>query len=82
MRWPHIYTIICTFKTTCIFSFSLQAIFLDISKEGMHFSNMNMGQFPLSGSITMLAIDVILYGLLAFYFDSVLPSKYRSVPLV
>ena len=48
---------------------------MDISRGGMNFGTLDIGQFPLSSSLTMLAVDVVLYGLLAFYLDSVVPSE-------
>ena len=34
------------------------------------------GGIPIAGSMIMLFIDIILYGLLAAYLDNVIPSEY------
>lgn len=52
------------------------AIKEDILNVGLSFSNMWDGLFPFAGSLIMLAIDVVLYAVLAYYFDSVVPSEY------
>ncbi len=54
---------------------ALQGLYLDIAQGGMTFSNTNIGQFPIYASLTMLAVDTVLYGLLAVYFDNVIPGK-------
>ena len=56
-----------------------QGVYLDLIGDGMQFSNMHVGQFPLSASITMLAVDTVLYGLIAVYLDNVLPSIYSLI---
>ncbi|CAH1795729.1 unnamed protein product [Owenia fusiformis] len=53
-----------------------QGLYLDIARGGMNFETMHFGQFPLWSSLTMLAVDVVLYGLLAAYLDNVVPSEY------
>ena len=66
--------------TTCVCT-PLQALFLDVTRGGLQFSNLHVGQFPVSAALTMLAVDFVLYGLLAVYFDNVVPSKtlYHTV---
>ena len=53
-----------------------QALYLDVAGGGLQFSNLDVGQFPVYASMTMLAVDFVLYGLLAVYFDNVIPSKW------
>lgn len=49
---------------------------LDISGQGVTLDNLWSGPgIPLGGSILMMAIDIVLYAGLAYYFDSVIPSK-------
>ncbi|ESP03886.1 hypothetical protein LOTGIDRAFT_110141 [Lottia gigantea] len=55
---------------------SFQGFFLSVAKGGMTFDTINLGDFPLSGPIIMLAVDAVLYGLLAFYLDRVIPGEY------
>lgn len=46
---------------------------------GIQFSNMNVGKYSFQTVLTMMLIDFILYGLLAWYFDKVLPQEYGTV---
>ncbi|KAK3578304.1 hypothetical protein CHS0354_004209 [Potamilus streckersoni] len=53
-----------------------QGIFLDIT-VGMNFETASSkGDFPLASSMTMLAVDVLLYFFLAVYLDNVVPGEY------
>lgn len=52
-----------------------QGIYLDIRYGGMTFDRMNIGQMPLYVLLIMLVFDFILYGLLAVYFDNVIPGE-------
>ncbi|KAL8620006.1 hypothetical protein ACOMHN_015288 [Nucella lapillus] len=38
------------------------------------------GQFPLLAVVLMLILDIVLYGLLAIYLDTVVPDHYRLSP--
>lgn len=49
---------------------------MDLNGVGMHFYNINVGQFPVSASLIMLSVDFVLYGLLAVYFDNVIPGNF------
>lgn len=52
---------------------------LDISGQGVTLNNLWSGPgIPLGGSILMMAIDIIIYAFLAFYFDSIIPSDYGT----
>ncbi|KAK6171363.1 hypothetical protein SNE40_019569 [Patella caerulea] len=53
-----------------------QGLFLDVAKGGMTFETATLGEFPLYIPILMLCVDFILYGLLAFYLDHVIPGEY------
>lgn len=49
---------------------------MDLSGEGVNFENLWNGPgMPFGGSLIMMALDIIVYGLLAYYMDSVIPSK-------
>lgn len=49
---------------------------LDISGQGVTLNNLWSGPgIPLGGSILLLAFDIVLYALLAYYLDSVIPSN-------
>lgn len=50
-------------------------MYLDINQGGMSFDKLTYGEFPLYASMTMLAVDFVLYGLIAVYLDNVIPSK-------
>jgi ATP-binding cassette subfamily A (ABC1) protein 5 len=53
-----------------------QALVLDLSGEGVSFENLWSGPgIPFGGSLIMMSLDIVLYGLLAYYLDSVIPSK-------
>ncbi|XP_067014846.1 cholesterol transporter ABCA5 [Anabrus simplex] len=56
-----------------------KAVTLDSSGQGVRFSNLWSGPgIPFGGSIIMMLVDIILYGLLAYYLDSVIPSDHGS----
>ena len=46
---------------------------------GVQFSNMNVGKYSFQTVLTMMLVDFILYGTLAWYFDKVLPQEYGTV---
>lgn len=50
---------------------------MDLSGEGVNISNIWSGPgVPFGGSVIMMAFDIVIYGLLAYYLDSIVPSKY------
>ena len=56
--------------------FLLQALVLDLQGQGVNFDNLWSGPgIPFGGSLIMMTLDIFLYGLLAYYLDSVIPSK-------
>ena len=55
-------------------------IYQDINTGGLQFDTMDVGQMPLYASVTMLFVDFILYGLLAVYFDKVVPGLFLLSP--
>jgi len=49
---------------------------LDLSGQGVNFDNLWSGPgIPFGGSLIMMSLDIILYGLLAYYLDCVIPSR-------
>lgn len=48
---------------------------MDLSGKGVNLENLWTGSMPFGGSIIMMAVDIVLYALLAYYFDNVIPSK-------
>jgi ATP-binding cassette subfamily A (ABC1) protein 5 len=49
---------------------------LDLSGQGVNFDNLWSGPgIPFGGSLIMMSLDIVLYGLLAYYLDCVIPSK-------
>lgn len=65
-----------------IHSFLFQALYLDVSKGGLNFSNLTIGQFPVYAALIMLVVDFVLYGLLAVYLDNVIPGQFQSLSLL
>lgn len=55
-----------------------KAIITDTTGQPVHLLNDQMEGIPLGGSLIMLAVDILLYGFLAFYLDSVIPSEYGT----
>ena len=55
-----------------------KALLLEINTEvGVQASTLWDGPgLPIAGSLIMLAVDVLLYIFMAYYLDSVLPSKF------
>lgn len=50
---------------------------LDLQGEGVNFDNLWSGPgIPFGGSLIMITLDIFLYGLLAYYLDSVIPSEF------
>lgn len=53
-----------------------QTLSLDILHGGLTFETINQGTFPVSGKMIMLFVDIVLYGLLAFYLDNIIPNEF------
>ncbi|EEB12939.1 predicted protein [Pediculus humanus corporis] len=54
-----------------------KALVLDLSGNGVSFDNLWAGPgISFGGSLIMMAFDTILYGFLAYYLDSVIPSEH------
>lgn len=52
---------------------------LDISGQGVTLDNLWSGPgIPVGGSILMMAVDIVLYGLLSYYLDMVVPSEHGT----
>lgn len=50
---------------------------MDLSGEGVNLSNLWAGPgMPFGGSLIMMGLDIVIYGFLAYYLDSVIPSIY------
>ena len=57
---------------------------LDLQGEGVNFENLWSGPgIPFGGSLIMMTLDIFLYGLLAYYLDSVIPCEliYLTIKL-
>lgn len=53
-----------------------QAIAMEMNGVGLTWSSMWQGPAPTPGAYFLLQfVDILLYGLLAYYLDNVLPSK-------
>lgn len=56
-----------------------KALVLDLQGEGVNFDNLWSGPgIPFGGSIVMMTLDIFLYGYLAYYLDSVIPSEHGT----
>lgn len=54
-----------------------KALVMDLSGTGVNFGNMWSGPgMPFGGSLIMMALDIVIYGFLAYYLDSVIPSEH------
>ena len=53
-----------------------QVMIYDHFENGMTFDTIGSGDFSMSTIIIMLLIDAILYLLIAFYLDNVLPGMF------
>jgi ATP-binding cassette subfamily A (ABC1) protein 5 len=48
---------------------------MELKGEGVNFDNLWSGPgMPFGGSLIMMALDIVLYGLFAYYLDCVIPS--------
>lgn len=59
---------------SCNFYMSLQVMHLEDYEEGSIFSNLSHGPYPLVIALSLLALDSMLYLLLALYLDQVIPG--------
>lgn len=56
---------------------------MDLSGEGISLDNLWSGPgMPFGGSLIMMALDIVIYGLLAYYLDNVIPSTLKNDSLV
>ncbi|XP_044260177.1 cholesterol transporter ABCA5-like [Tribolium madens] len=54
-----------------------KALVMELKGEGVNFDNLWSGPgMPFGGSLIMMALDIVLYGLLAYYLDCVIPSEH------
>lgn len=54
---------------------AFKALVLDMAGEGVTWDNLWNGPgIPFGGSLIMMAFDTVLYALLAYYLDAVIPS--------
>ncbi|XP_018316793.1 ATP-binding cassette sub-family A member 5 [Mycetomoellerius zeteki] len=56
-----------------------KSLVLDLQGEGVNFDNLWSGPgIPFGGSLIMMTLDIFLYGYLAYYLDSVIPSEHGT----
>ncbi|KAI4454722.1 atp-binding cassette transporter subfamily a abca [Holotrichia oblita] len=56
-----------------------KALVMDLSGKGVTFENLWSGPgMPFGGSLIMMALDIVLYGFLAYYLDCVIPSEHGT----
>ncbi|XP_030747414.1 ATP-binding cassette sub-family A member 5-like [Sitophilus oryzae] len=54
-----------------------KALLMDLAGQGVNLSNVWDGpDMPFGGSLIMMAVDVVLYGFIAYYLDNVVPSEH------
>ena len=71
---------ICIFRGVilcCVYTVWSQALYLDKVEGGMTFENMTKGQFPIYAALVMMALDCVLYGLLAVLNISRIDSNIK-----
>ncbi|XP_022092521.1 ATP-binding cassette sub-family A member 5-like [Acanthaster planci] len=72
---PSVYKWLVSFFSPAAMALAIdQAATLDEGGAGIQFDNMGLDGFP--PYVAMLAIDCVIYLLLAFYFDNVVPGTY------
>lgn len=50
---------------------------MELRGEGVNFDNLWSGEgMPFGGSLIMMALDIVIYGLIAYYLDCVIPSEH------
>ena len=60
------------------FAMAYDKLFLvDIEQREIDFWETD-GTVPLGGILIMMSVDIVLYGLLAYYLDNVLPTEYGT----
>jgi hypothetical protein len=64
--------------TAFVFGADIIANF-EYGNVGVQFSNMNVGKYSFQTVLTMMFVDFVIYGALAWYFDKVLPQEYGTV---
>ncbi|XP_076036080.1 cholesterol transporter ABCA5-like isoform X2 [Oratosquilla oratoria] len=64
----------------CAFSLAIdKVIMFDFAADGLNWTSLWEGPgLPFAGSLIMISVDIILYFLLALYFDNVIPSEYGT----
>ncbi|XP_014675754.1 PREDICTED: ATP-binding cassette sub-family A member 5-like, partial [Priapulus caudatus] len=53
-----------------------QAVLLETTSGGVNLDNVNEGIFPFSNCLIMMAVDTLIYLLLAAYFENIIPGEY------
>ncbi|GFO31427.1 ATP-binding cassette sub-family a member 5, partial [Plakobranchus ocellatus] len=74
---PALQWVMCLLSPVAFATFTDQALFLDIHLNGFGFDDsLTYGKFPLYAPLLMLFIDIIIYSVLTFYLDKVVPGEY------
>ncbi|XP_052276886.1 ABC-type organic anion transporter ABCA8B-like isoform X3 [Dreissena polymorpha] len=72
-------SLLCLLSPVCLALAIDQTVYLDIvNPEGLSFSTLTSGDFPVIIPLVMLFVDSVLYFLLAIYLDNVIPGEYGS----
>lgn len=68
--------LLCLLSPTALAIGIERSLYLDISGTGVTWQSVREGDFPLMAPLIMLAVDAVLYFLLAIYLDNVMASEY------
>jgi hypothetical protein len=72
--------IIASFLSPTAFAFGADIISqFEYGNVGIQFSNLTIGKYNFQTVLTMMFIDFIIYGILAWYFDKILPHEHGTV---
>jgi len=72
--------IIASFLSPTAFAFGADIISqFEYGNVGIQFSNLTVGKYNFQTALTMMFIDFIIYGILAWYFDKILPHEHGTV---
>lgn len=73
------YKILACFLSPTAFTFAADSIATyEYGGIGVHFSNLFDGKFNMAICIFMTMLDFVIYALLAWYFDNILPHEYGT----
>lgn len=75
--FPKYFNAMMAFQIIFRFHICLQVMYLEDYEDGVNFSNLTYGPYPVIIAILLLALDSMLYLLLAVYLDQVIPGRFN-----